>query len=64
MSFLSSLSFDSLKRLRRVVKQVHMIHFPEAMVTDREADRIIDALGPAIMEDELRRAIEGGKVSF
>ena len=56
MSFLASLSYASLARLRRLVKQVHMEHYPESHATDREADRIIEALGPDLMQKEIEYA--------
>ena len=58
MSFLASLSYDQLQRLRRVVKQVHMAHYPTEHFTDREADKLIEALGPEVLERQLKRAID------
>jgi hypothetical protein len=58
MSFLASLSHDQLQRLRRVVKQVHMRHYPKDFFTDREADRIIESLGPEVMEKQLKAAVD------
>ena len=34
--------------MRTVVKKVHMQHHPKDFVTDYEADKIIEALGPDI----------------
>jgi hypothetical protein len=44
--FLSELSFVDRQRLRKVVKNVHMKHYPAEMITDREADRMIEAIAP------------------
>lgn len=44
--FLSELSFQDRQRLRKVVKKVHMQHYPQEMITDREADRMIEAIAP------------------
>lgn len=60
-SFLSSLSFHDLQRLRAVVKRVHMRYHPPELYTDREADRIIEALGPQIMEQQVKHAVDGGR---
>lgn len=56
--FLSSLSWDSLQKLRAIVKQVHMKHYPTHMATDYEADKIIEALGPDIMQQEIIAAVK------
>ena len=60
MSFLTSLTYDELQLLRRVVKQTHMAHYPQDLFTDREADRIIEAFGPSVKEKLLKEAIEKG----
>ena len=57
-SFLSTLSPDHLKLLRRVVKRVHMYHYPKQHFTDYEADKIIEALGPEVLEKQLKQAID------
>ncbi len=44
--FLSELSYQDRQRLRKVTKMVHMKHYPSEMITDREADRIIEAMAP------------------
>ena len=56
MSFLSTLTFDSLQRVRRLVKQVHLEHYPADKITDREADRVIEALGPVALQQEIEDA--------
>ena len=45
MSILSTLSFPTLTAARTVVKKVHMQHYREDQVTDRQADMIIESLG-------------------
>lgn len=57
-SFSSDLNAKDLERLRKIVKQVHMKHYPGDMVSDYEADRIIDVLAPETKDYLLRRAIE------
>lgn len=61
-SFITALSFHDLKRLRKVVKQYHMAHYPALHFTDREADRIIEALGPRVLDAQLKQAIDEGIV--
>jgi len=44
--FLSELTFTDRQRLRKVVKKVHMQHYPTEMITDAEADKMIEAIAP------------------
>ena len=59
MSFITTLSFKDLQRLREVVRKVHMAHYREDHVSDYECDRIIDALGPGVLEWDLKRLVDG-----
>lgn len=43
--------------LRRIVKKVHFVHYPEEFCTDREADKMIDVIAPDVIE----RMIKFGK---
>jgi hypothetical protein len=45
-SLVSRVSPDALRRARQVVRLTHMKHYPTEFLTDREADRIIEAIGP------------------
>lgn len=62
MSFLSSLSFHALQSARRVVKQTHLKHYPSEVLTDREADRFIEALGPEALAKATKFVIDRGGV--
>ncbi len=46
MSFINTLSPKERTALRMVVKSVHMRHYPKDFVTNREADKLIEAIGP------------------
>lgn len=59
-SFSSSLNAKDLQRLRTIVKSVHMKHYPQEMLNDYEADRIIDVLAPETREYLIRKAVEKG----
>lgn len=59
-SYLTSLNMEELRRLRLVVKQVHMKHYPAHKITDREADRLIESFGPTVKEKLLKLAIDAG----
>jgi hypothetical protein len=58
MSFLTSISFEDLQRLRAIVRQVHMKHYPMDFCTDRECDKLIDSFGQKVVESLLKRAID------
>lgn len=60
MSFLTELRFEDLQRLRVSVKRIYMSQFPQDKITDYEADRIIEALGPEAAETLTRRAMTAG----
>lgn len=47
--FSSTLSFQDRQRLRRIVKQVHLANYPQSMINDYEADKVIDVLAPETM---------------
>lgn len=46
--FLNQLNQSERDVLRAVVKRVHMQHHPKDFVTDYEADKIIEVLGPEV----------------
>jgi len=48
--------------LRKVVKAVHFKHYPTHMVTDKEADKLIEALGPKVAEDMIAKYIQLGDI--
>lgn len=58
-SFLSSLSHHDLQRLRSIVKRIHMRYHPAELYTDREADKLIEALGPEILERQIKQIVDG-----
>jgi hypothetical protein len=45
MSFLNNLSIKDRKRLRTIVKKTHLQHYPTHMITDYEADKLVEAFG-------------------
>ncbi len=45
MSFLNSLSLKDRRRLRTIVKATHLKHYPTHMITDYEADKLVEAFG-------------------
>ena len=45
MSFLNTLSLKDRNRLRTIVKKVHLKHYPTHMITNYEADKLVEAFG-------------------
>jgi len=62
MSFVADLNFQDLQRLRAVVKKVHLKNYPTHMITDYEADKLIEALGPEVREAMIKAAVDQGQV--
>ncbi len=56
------ISLQDRRRLRKVVKAVHFKHYPTHMVTDKEADKLIEALGPKVAEDMIAQYIQLGDI--
>lgn len=54
--FLNLLSSKDRDALRSVVKRIHLAHHPSEFVTDYEADRVIEVLGPEVAEKLIRNA--------
>ena len=52
------LSWADRQRLRSIVKKVHMKHYPTDMLTDKEADRIIDVIAPGTAEYLVKHHLE------
>ena len=51
------ISFQDRQRLRTIVKKVHFKNYPKEFITDKEADKLIEALGPKVAEDMIRKYI-------
>ena len=49
------LSFEDRQKLRLVVRKVHMKNYPTEMLTDYEADKIIDVIAPGTAEYLVRK---------
>lgn len=58
-SFIGQLSLSDLNILRKVVKKVHMAYYPPEMkIANREADRIIEAMGPETIQSLIKTAVD------
>ena len=54
MSFLKSLSLKDRRRLRTIVKRVHLKNYPTHMNTDYEADKLVEAFGEETIYNMLK----------
>ena len=51
------LSYQDRQKLRAVVKKIHMQNYPTDMITDLEADKIIDVIAPGTAEYLVRKHV-------
>ena len=61
MSFLTSLDPVDLARLRTIVRRVHFKNMPERHQSDREVDKLIEAIGPTIQEKLIKALVDSGR---
>lgn len=61
-NFVGELSVQDLRRLRQIVRKVHMRYHPTELVSDYEADRIIESFGPEVAASLIRTGVDGGYV--
>lgn len=58
MSFLQTLSQTDLRRLREIVMNVHMKLYPKEHWNVREADKLIESIGPEVAEKLIKRGVD------
>jgi hypothetical protein len=61
-SFSSVLSVADRDRLRIIVRQVHLKHYPQDKLTNYECDKLIDAWGPDVAGRMIKAAVDRGLV--
>ena len=54
MSFLNNISLKDRNRLRTIVKKVHLKNYPTHMITDYEADKLVEAIGEETIYNMLK----------
>lgn len=52
------ISFQDRQRLRKIVKTIHFKHYPKEFITDKEADKLIESLGPKVAQDMIKKYLE------
>lgn len=60
MSFIGTISKNDLGLLRGIVRKVHLVHVPKDHATDKECDKLIESLGPEIVERMIRFGVDKG----
>jgi hypothetical protein len=63
MAFTNELSLTDRRRLRSIVRKVHLGHYPAHMLTNHECDKLIDAWGPEVAGNIVRKAVDRGMVA-
>ena len=56
------ISFQDRQRLRKIVKTIHFKHYPKEFINDKEADKLIEALGPKVAEDMIKKYLETARL--
>ncbi len=59
-SWIGKLKYEDHQLLRKVVRKVHLHYAPLEIATDAHCDKIIEALGPKVAENMIRKAVDGG----
>ena len=60
MSFISTISSQDLTLLRGIVRKVHLAYVPKEVATDKECDKLIESLGPEIVERMIKFGVDKG----
>lgn len=60
--FTTQLKIGDRRRLRLVIRNVHLKHYPTERLTDYECDKLIDAWGPEVAAQQIRDAMTLGLV--
>jgi hypothetical protein len=63
MSFASIISIEDRRRLRHIVRKVHLSHYPADKLTNVECDKLIDAWGPEVVSDIIRKTMNAGQIA-
>jgi hypothetical protein len=60
MSFIGTISKSDLDVLRKIVRNVHLAYVPDDFKPDKECDKLIEGLGPEIVERMIRFGVDKG----
>ena len=62
MSFLQTISIEDRRRLRKIVKKVHLKNYPTQFITDREADKLVEACGEETVYNLIKKHKDLGEI--
>ena len=54
MSFFNTLSLKDRNRLRTIIKKIHFQHYPTDMITNYEADKLIEVFSEEVIYNMLK----------
>lgn len=54
MTFLHTINEEERRILRTIVKKVHFKNYPKEFCTDYEADKMIAAIGPEVVQNLIK----------
>lgn len=60
MSFISTIGKQDLDLLRGIVRKVHLRFVPKEHATNKECDKLIESLGPEVVEKMIRFGVDKG----
>jgi hypothetical protein len=58
VSYLETISFHDRKRLRDIVKKVHLSKYPTEFINNYEADKVIESFAPKVVEKMLKQFVD------
>ena len=62
MGFLQTLSIQDRRRLRKIVKKVHLKNYPTQFINDREADKLVEAFGEETVYNLIKKHKDTGEI--
>jgi len=62
VSFLQTISIEDRRRLRKIVKKVHLKNYPTQFITDREADKLVEAFGEETVYNLIKKHKDLGEI--
>lgn len=63
MSFLNNLSLKDRNRLRFIVKNIHLKHYPLDKINNYEADKLIESFGERTIYELIKQGVDSGNVN-
>ena len=58
MSYLETISLHDRKRLRDIVKKIHLSKYPTEFINNYEADKLSESFAPKVVEKMLKQFVD------